>query len=483
MYFVKRSFSGRYLSGFWLGMTVVLLHVVFAVGFLRMQIGEFKNSPEAFCPYYKWIMADTFWSLIFSLMIPFMAALGNSQMTYDDANSGFIMHVLQKKGKIGYVLGSLTSVYAVTFIETVLVLAADVMVVFLLLPNVLPDQVLNSGEGYSRLFTYHVEWMYSKPFKLILFYIILSGCAAGLFGMLTAVCGLYFSNRFTVMFSGFIIGLIFFVLANQQIVNLPSFLLVLPVMSQMYLPSLGCLAAFYLGCVALLFVFHKALVLGLAVSVLTFASVLSKCRANIAIGSKGDTELGRMFVASFSNLQYCELGLFPVFSAIFLLLLTDCGFEREMFVLKQPEKIGRLTRSKVFLACFMLTSGAILGLLVFAIFFGGKYQVQKTTFFCLAGDLSLFFLAWFAFGCMTFALENVLSKPLTWLLFQIVFLIEAKTFEFFGISVWIMRGLLIPDATSFGFFEFALDCLINAGYAVLASEIFKKTLFRRERLS
>ena len=227
----------------------------------------------------------------------------------------------------------------------------------------------------------------------------------------------------------------------------------------------------------------KALVLVLAVSVLTFASVLSKCRANIAIGSKGDTELGRMFVASFSNLQYCELGLFPVFSAIFLLLLTDCGFEREMFVLKQPEKIGRLTRSKVFLACFMLTSGAILGLLVFAIFFGGKYQVQKTTLYCMAGDLSLFFLAWFAFGCMTFALENVLSKPLTWLLFQIVFLIEAKTFEFFGISVWIMRGLLIPDATSFGFFEFALDCLINAGYAVLASEIFKKTLFRRERLS
>jgi hypothetical protein len=112
----------------------------------------------------------------------------------------------------------------------------------------------------------------------------------------------------------------------------------------------------------------KALVLGFAVSVLTFASVLSKCRANIAIGSKGDTELGRMFVASFSNLQYCELGLFPVFSAIFLLLLTDCGFEREMFVLKQPEKIGRLTRSKILLACFMLTSGAILGLLVFAIF-------------------------------------------------------------------------------------------------------------------
>lgn len=99
MYFVKRSFSGRYLSGFLLGLIVVLLHVVFAVGFLRMQIGEFKNSPEAFCPYYKWIMADTFWSLIFSLMIPFMAALGNSQMTYDDANSGFIMHVLQKKAK------------------------------------------------------------------------------------------------------------------------------------------------------------------------------------------------------------------------------------------------------------------------------------------------------------------------------------------------------------------------------------------------
>lgn len=65
VYFVKRSFSGRYLSGFLLGLIVVLLHVVFAVGFLRMQIGEFKNSPEAFCPYYKWIMADTFWSLIF----------------------------------------------------------------------------------------------------------------------------------------------------------------------------------------------------------------------------------------------------------------------------------------------------------------------------------------------------------------------------------------------------------------------------------
>jgi len=121
----------------------------------------------------------------------------------------------------------------------------------------------------------------------------------------------------------------------------------------------------------------KALVLGLAVSVLTFASVLSKCRANIAIGNKGDTELGRMFVASFSNLQYCELGLFPVFSAIFLLLLTDCGFEREMFVLKQPEKIGRLTRSKVFLACFILTSSAILGLLVFAIFFWRQISGAK----------------------------------------------------------------------------------------------------------
>lgn len=121
----------------------------------------------------------------------------------------------------------------------------------------------------------------------------------------------------------------------------------------------------------------KALVLGLAVSVLTFASVLSKCRANIAIGSKGDTELGRMFVASFSNLQYCELGLFPVFSAIFLLLLTDCGFEREMFVLKQPEKIGRLTRSKVFLACFMLTSGAILGLLFLQSFLAADIRCKK----------------------------------------------------------------------------------------------------------
>ncbi len=253
MYFARRSLSIRFLAGTALGFAVVFLHVLFAVVPLRMGISGFKANPGNFSPYYHWIMGDTFWSLVFSLLLPFMAALGNSQMTYEDADSGFLMHILQIRGRAGYAVFSLVSVCVSAFLSTVLVLLTDVLLTFSLLPDVRPDQVLNSSEGYSCLFTYHVEWMYSDPWKLVFFYIILAGCVTSLFAMMTAVCGLYFKNRFTVMFSGFLLGMVFFVLANQQIVSVPSFLLVLPVMSQMYLPSFGTLCAWYLGCFALLF--------------------------------------------------------------------------------------------------------------------------------------------------------------------------------------------------------------------------------------
>lgn len=164
-----------------------------------------QKRSQAFCPYYKWIMADTFWSLIFFVDD---SVHGSARKQSDDVwwRKQRLYHACAaEKGKIGYVLGSLTSVYAVTFIETVLVLAADVMFIFCCC-RTFAGSSAEFGEGYGRLFTYHVEWMYSKPFKLILFYIVLSIVRQDCSECWRPFAGLYFSNRFTVMFSGFIMG-------------------------------------------------------------------------------------------------------------------------------------------------------------------------------------------------------------------------------------------------------------------------------------
>ena len=226
----------------------------------------------------------------------------------------------------------------------------------------------------------------------------------------------------------------------------------------------------------------RSVVLLLLVLLLTFAVLLSKCSDDIRMGARGKIELAGLFISSLSSIQYNDFGLFPAFSAAFLLLANDTGFEREMFILKKPEKISRLVFSRVLLSCGLMTTGAMSGLILFWALHFNECEVTAATVPCVAAVLVLFLVSWTALGFIMAAMENFLSKPLAWLLVQVLFIVEVRAFMFCHVSFFFTFGLLIPAADSFGPLKALFDLLVNVCWAACALVVFSRTLDGRGRM-
>ncbi|AUJ32912.1 MAG: hypothetical protein ABF483_02330 [Liquorilactobacillus nagelii] len=244
-YYFKRVNDFRYYYGFLLGLLIIFLHIVFSVIPTREYLNI--NTVFLFTPYTKWITFDTngTYSILFVLALPLFCSLGLNQLVYDDLKSGFWHYKLPHSSIVRYALETSFLSFLNGFVVCTALLSIDLGITFLLLPNIIPNFILNSNTAVLPDFTYFSKLYYTHPLYLFVFYIILSGFIAGLFSLFSGMLSFYIHKKFAVISTGFVVGFVISVLATVFFNQIYSPLLLIIGFSPVYNPPITLVVLMY----------------------------------------------------------------------------------------------------------------------------------------------------------------------------------------------------------------------------------------------
>ncbi|VDG19046.1 hypothetical protein [Lactobacillus paraplantarum] [Lactiplantibacillus mudanjiangensis] len=160
-------------------------------------------------PYTKWIGIDSFHfsSTAFYLILPLLAALPVSTLIRKDLESGFLAQ-LQLRLSVKSVFKSYLFVTALLGAAIIVIpLLVNFLLYFLLIPNIHPDNLLNSNILVINRNTLLVGLFFQHPFMHVLLSIIFAGFWGAMFAIFCLGWSLLINNRFVAMTAGFVLQL------------------------------------------------------------------------------------------------------------------------------------------------------------------------------------------------------------------------------------------------------------------------------------
>lgn len=192
---------------------ISLLHTVFRLHYVH------NLNDIIFTPYTSWLGIDVFslFNLLFYFSLPLFASLGLPTAIKADLDSGFIqhirMHIPLKKYMLGSVIASFLSGFMIVFIALLL----SVFAAFALLPNIMPDDLINRNISILGDTTLFVSMYYTHPFVHMLFYVFFGSLFGGIFSVLSLVASLNIKNKIMGILTPFVLQIILFI-ANSVFV-------------------------------------------------------------------------------------------------------------------------------------------------------------------------------------------------------------------------------------------------------------------------
>ncbi|WKB49919.1 hypothetical protein QYH60_13275 (plasmid) [Lactococcus lactis subsp. lactis] len=173
-------------------------------------------------PYTTWIGIDpfNFSPSLFFLLIPIIASVPTATLLRQDINNRFIVQLKLRKS-LKQVIWS----YAiVAFISGFIVIAVPLLInfgsYFFILPNVKPDDMINSNLTIMNKNTLLVSLYYTHPFFHALLAIIFASFWGGIFSLFTFASSLFIKNKFVALCSGLILQII--LLLVNSMLKLPK---------------------------------------------------------------------------------------------------------------------------------------------------------------------------------------------------------------------------------------------------------------------
>lgn len=201
-FFINRISKRNFGLSLTLGIAIALFQIYQSIKPSVVNSNIFMDSP-----YTSWIGVDpfNFSAVMFYILLPIIAALPAGAILREDLNNNFF-----NQEKIRKPVSKLISGYALTaFLSGMLVIAIPLIINFIIyfaiLPNVVPDNLLNINMGIINKNTFLVVLYYSHPFVHAILNILWCALWGGIFALISATFSLYVKNYFVTLFSGMLI--------------------------------------------------------------------------------------------------------------------------------------------------------------------------------------------------------------------------------------------------------------------------------------
>ena len=185
---------------------LLAMSVAFAISALQM-IQVLGPIPPMDSPYTRWLSIDpfNFSPIIFFILLPLIASIPAASLLKEDADSGLLAKVklcfpVQKVIRSYVGLAFLTG-----FILVALVLALNLLFYFMMLPNIRPDNLLNSNILLTNQNTLFVSLYYANPLLHALISILFASFWGGLFAVFVMVTSLWIKHVFVALSTGLIV--------------------------------------------------------------------------------------------------------------------------------------------------------------------------------------------------------------------------------------------------------------------------------------
>lgn len=173
-----------------------------------------KNNIFHDSPYSKWFSIDpfNFSPVIFFLILPMLASMPVSMILHEDMKSG-ILNQLRSKYKLKSILSGYAVVsFIVGFCAVFIPLALNFITYLLLLPNIRPDNLVNSNMLIVGRNTLFVSIFYQHPLIHVISSIVWSSFWGGLFTIFAVGVSIWAKNKYLALFSGLILQMFLLIL-------------------------------------------------------------------------------------------------------------------------------------------------------------------------------------------------------------------------------------------------------------------------------
>lgn len=173
-------------------------------------------------PYTTWIGIDpfNFSPILFFLLIPIIASVPTATLLRQDINNRFIVQLKLRKSLKQVIWGYATIAFIAGFIVIAIPLLINFGSYFFILPNVKPDDMINSNLAIMNKNTLLVSLYYTHPFVHALLAIVFTSFWGGLFSLFTFTSSLFIKNKFVALCSGLMLQII--LLLVNSLVKLPK---------------------------------------------------------------------------------------------------------------------------------------------------------------------------------------------------------------------------------------------------------------------
>lgn len=201
-YFLKRINLNTVCLALLVGIIISLLQIFETVSLKLLMDNQFYDSP-----YTKWLSIDpfNFSPVIFFILLPLIGSIPGGNLLKEDIDSGFIRHLRIHYKPLKILKGYVTTAFILGFLVIFSILITNYLLYFLMLPNIIPNMMLNNNLLINNQNTMLVSIYYSHPFCHGLLSIVFCSCFAGLFAAFVSVNGLIINNKFTVLISSLLL--------------------------------------------------------------------------------------------------------------------------------------------------------------------------------------------------------------------------------------------------------------------------------------
>lgn len=201
----------------------VVLAVVIALSICALQMIQLlKPIPAGNSPYTRWLSIDpfSFLPIIFFILLPLIASIPAGTLLKNDVDSGLFAKV-KLQSPLQKVMWSYIGIAFLTgFAIIALALLLNLAFYFTVLPNIKPDNLLNSNILLINQNTMLVSLYYAHPLLHAAISILFTSTWAGLFSVFVTVTAIWIKNAFVAMSLGLVVQIV--VLMLNSFIKLPN---------------------------------------------------------------------------------------------------------------------------------------------------------------------------------------------------------------------------------------------------------------------
>lgn len=222
-FYVNRINKSSIVLALGIGVLIIIFQIIQTITPALLENNVFQDSP-----YTKWIGIDPFnmASTLFFMVIPLLATIPASNLLRQDLNSGFFYQIKIRRNLRNILFGYGSLAFVMGFLVILLPLLINLLIYFMLLPNVQPDNLLNNNLLVFNQNTLLVTLYYQHPFVHATLSILFASFWGGLFATFTVGISMWIKNSFVVLAAGFFVEITLLIL--NAFLRLPGMLSYVP---------------------------------------------------------------------------------------------------------------------------------------------------------------------------------------------------------------------------------------------------------------